>query len=224
MNAHQPVTRILGFAFLLQFFTSLAGGLILMMGLGVPGDTAAALLRIAARPWLLRVDILDEMVAVAGVIWLGVLLYEALRAYGRVSALTACALYFLEAVLGAVSRLAAFPLLALSSQFAANPSASLLAEADRALASMNFGYTLLLLAFCPGAILFYWLLFKSRLVPRALSLWGLITVIPVFIATTLSILGINVPFYIVVPYIPFEFAIGLWILIKGVRIMPAEYA
>ena len=217
MNSPQPVSRILGVAFLLQFFTSLAGGLILNMGLLVPGDTAAALLRIAARPWLLRVDILDEMVAVAGVIWLGVVLYEALRAYGRVSALTACALYFLEAVLGAVSRLAAFPLLALSSQFAANPSASLLAEADRALASMNFGYTLLLLAFGPGAILFYWLLFKSRLVPRALSLWGFITVIPLFFAISLSILGINVPFYIVYPYFPFEFVIGVWILIKGVK-------
>jgi hypothetical protein len=81
-----------------------------------------------------------------------------------------------------------------------------------------------LLAFSPGAILFYWLLFKSRLVPRVLSLWGFITVIPLFIAATLSILGINVPFYVVVPYIPFEFAIGLWILIKGVRITPTEYA
>jgi hypothetical protein len=221
MNATRPNSRILGFAFLLQFFTSLAGGLILMMGLGVPGDTAAALLRINARPWLLRVDILDEMVAVAGVIWLGVVLYEALRAYGRICALTACALYFLEAVLGAVSRLAAFPLLALSSQFAATPSASLLAEADRALASMNFGYTLLLLVFCPGAILFYWLLFKSRLVPRALSLWGLITVIPVFFATVLSVLGITLGFFIVIPYVPFELVIGLWILIKGVRTTPA---
>jgi hypothetical protein len=89
---------------------------------------------------------------------------------------------------------------------------------------MNFGYTLLLLAFSPGAILFYWLLFKSRLVPRALSIYGIITVIPLFIATILSVLGFNVPFYMVVPYIPFEFAIGLWILIKGVRITPAEYA
>ena len=96
-----------------------------------------------------------------------------------------------------------------------------LAEADRALASMNFGYTLLLLAFCPGAILFYWLLFKSRLVPRALSLWGLITVIPVFFAIVLSVLGINLSFYFVVPYIPFEFVIGVWILIRGVRNAPA---
>jgi hypothetical protein len=217
MNTPQPSSRILGFAFLLQFFTSLTDGLILKLGLVVPGDTAATLLRINARPWLLRVNILGEMITTAGIIWLGVLLYEALRAHGRVSALTACALYFLEAFLGAVSRLAAFPLLALSSQFAATPSASLLAEADRALASMDFGYTLLLLAFCPGALLFYWLLFKSRLVPRALSLWGFITIIPLFFAIVLSVLGINVSFYIVVPYIPFEFVIGVWILIKGVR-------
>jgi len=174
MNAHQPSSRILGFAFLLQFFTSLAGALILNMGLVVPGDTAATLLHIAARPWLLRVNILDEM-------------------------------------------LAAFPLIALGSQFAATPSVSRLAEADRTLASMNFSYTLLLLAFCPGALLFYWLLFKSRLVPRALSLWGFITVIPLFFAISLSILGINVPFYIVYPYFPFEFVIGVWILIKGVK-------
>jgi Domain of unknown function (DUF4386) len=221
MPAPQPTSRILGFAFLLQFFTSLAGGLILKIGLIGPGDTAATLLRIAARPWLLRVNILDEMVTATGVIWLGVLLYAALRAHGSVAALTAFALYVLEAVLLAVSRLAAFPLLALGSQFAAAPSASLLAEADRTLDSVNFGYTLLMLAFCPGAMLFYWLLFKSRLVPRALSLWGLLTVIPLFFATTVSILGINVPFYIAVPYIPFEFVIGLWILIKGARIMPA---
>jgi hypothetical protein len=161
------------------------------------------------------------MITTAGIIWLGALLYAVLRDYGRVTALTAFALYFLEAVLGAVSHLAAFPLLALSSQFAATPSAYLLAEGDRALASANFGYTLLLLAFCPGAVLFYWLLFRSRLVPRALSVWGLITVIPLFFAVTLSILGINVSFYIVVPYIPFEFVIGLWILIKGVRVTPA---
>jgi len=222
MNTPQPSSRILGFAFLLQFFTSLAGGLILKIDLVVPGDTAATLLRIAARPWLLRVNILDEMVTAAGVIWLGVLLYETLRAHGRVSALTAFALYFLEAVLLAVSRLAAFALLALSTQFAASPSASLIAEADRALASMNFGYTLLMLVFCPGALLFYWLLFKSRLVPRALSLWGFITVIPIFFAIALSILGINIPFYIFVPYIPFEFVIGVWILIKGVRTAPAR--
>jgi hypothetical protein len=217
MNAPQPSSRILGFAFLLQFFTSLAGGLILNVGLVVPGDTAATLLHIAARPWLLRITILDEMVTASGVIWLGALLYSALCAHGRVAALTGFALYISEAVLLAVSRLAAFPLLALGSQFAATPSASLLVEADRALSSMTLGYSLLMLVFCPGAFLFYWLLFKSRLVPRVLSLWGLLAIIPIFFALVLSILGIQVPFFLFVPYIPFEFVIGLWILIKGVR-------
>src|SRR5271166_2850893 len=130
MNAPQPDSRILGFAFLLQFFTSLAGGLILIMGLVVPGDTATTLLRIAARPWLLRVNILDEMITAAGIIWLAALLYTALREHGRGAALTAFALYILEAVLLAVSRLALFPLLSLSSQYASTGSAPLLAEAD----------------------------------------------------------------------------------------------
>ncbi|MGA2277591.1 MAG: DUF4386 family protein [Terracidiphilus sp.] len=76
------------------------------------------------------------------------------------------------------------------------------------------------MAILSSAILFYWLLFKSRLVPRALSLWGLITVIPLFFATALSVLGINLSFYVVIPYIPFEFVIGVWFLVKGVRTTP----
>jgi predicted RND superfamily exporter protein len=47
--------------------------------------------------------------------------------------------------------------------------------------------TLHMLAFCLGAILFYTLLDKARIVPRWLSLWGLITVFPLLIGTLAAI-------------------------------------
>jgi hypothetical protein len=34
----------------------------------------------------------------------------------------------------------------------------------------------------------------------------------------LTILGNNVPFAVFAPYVPFEFVIGVWILIKGVKV------
>jgi hypothetical protein len=83
---------------------------------------------------------------------------------------------------------------------------------------MDFvGFSLHMLAFCPGGILFYYLLYKSGIVPRWLSLWGLITVSPLFVATLLSIFLVEVPAVVVLPYIPFEFVIGIWILVKGTK-------
>lgn len=93
--------------------------------------------------------------------------------------------------------------------------------ATLALESMDFvGSTLHMLAFCLGGILFYYLLHKSGMVPRALSLWGLITIWPLLIMTLLAIFDYQVPFFIALPYVPFEFAIGVWILVKGIREEP----
>ena len=72
-----------------------------------------------------------------------------------------------------------------------------------------------MLPFCVGAILFYYLLYKSRVIPRVLSAWGLVSVPIVLVATVLAILGYRVPFLVYVPYVPFEWVVGAWILIKG---------
>jgi hypothetical protein len=83
---------------------------------------------------------------------------------------------------------------------------------------MNFvGDTLHMLAFCLGAILFYYLLYRSVVVPRWLSLWGLITMFPLLVGTLSAVFGYDLPFAIYLPYVPYEFVIGLWILVKGAR-------
>ena len=53
--------------------------------------------------------------------------------------------------------------------------------------------------------------------PDWLSLWGLVTVPFLLIWTVPAILEIEVPFFLYVPYVPFEFVIGIWLLIKGFR-------
>jgi hypothetical protein len=84
---------------------------------------------------------------------------------------------------------------------------------------MDFIYSALhMLAFSLGAILFYYLLDKARIVPRVLSLWGLITVVfPCLIATLFVIFGYQVPFFAYLTYAPFEIVIGVWILVKGIK-------
>lgn len=118
----------------------------------------------------------------------------------------------------AASRIAAFSLLRISQEYVtAGHPAYLQTIGNLALDSMDFGYTLLMLPFCLGAILFYYLFYKSIIIPRALSVWGLMAVSLALIGTLFAICGYEVSFLIYLPYVPFEFTVGVWILVKGIN-------
>ena len=119
--------------------------------------------------------------------------------------------------LSGIKALGAVSLLYISKEYELSPAAYLLSFAKIANEFLDFAMLLLLLAFCIGGFLFYYLLFKSRVIPRALSLWGLITIIPILIGALLALFGFQVPFYLYLPYLPFEFVVGVWITITGIN-------
>ncbi|MGC1378822.1 MAG: DUF4386 domain-containing protein [Anaerolineales bacterium] len=217
MNAVNKTSRVLGVAFLLQFVTSFSSGAFLRQAWLVPGSISETMLKIANNPWLMRATILLDMLTALGVIFLGAMLFLTLREQNEKMALTGLGFYILEAALLAVSRAEAFSLLRISQEYAAAASPALQAMGQVALESMDFvGSTLHMLAFCLGGILFYILLYQSGVVPRALSLWGLIATFPMLVGTVTQIFGYTIPFFFYVPYVPFELVIAIWILIKGV--------
>jgi hypothetical protein len=218
MNRVNKTSRVLGVAFLLQAITSLSSGLIMKLALTVPGNISETMIKIANNAWLMRANIFGEMITALGIIFLGAMLFVTLRKQNENMALVALGFYILEASLLAVSRIPALFLLRISQEYVtAGHSAFLQTIGNLAFESMDFGYTLLMLPFCLGGILFYYLLDKSRIVPRVLSLWGLITVFPLLIGTLSAIFGYKLPFAVYLPYVPFEFVIGVWILVKGFK-------
>ncbi len=221
MNTAGKTSRILGFAFLFQFITSFSSGVFLKAAWFVPENMSETLLKIANNPSLIRVNILFDMLTALGVTFLGAILYLTLRRQNEKIALTALGFYIIEAALLAVSRMETFSLLRISQEYvAAGQPADLLLMGTLAYGSMDYvGNTLHMLAFCIGGILFYSLLYKSGIVPRALSLWGLIATFPMLIGTITQIFGYAIPFIFYVPYVPFEFVIGIWILVKGISEM-----
>ncbi len=219
MNTTNNTSKVLGAAFLLQFVTSFSSGVFLKQAWFVPGNIGETMLKIADNPWLMRTNILVDMLTALGVTALGALLFITLRKQNEKIALTALGFYLLEVALLAASRLGAFSLLRISQEFAAAGHPAYLQTLGQvAYESMDFvGNTLHMLVFCPGGILFYYLLYKSGLVPHALSLWGLITVFPMLIGTVSQMFGYTLPSFFYAPYVPFEFVIGVWILVKGIK-------
>jgi hypothetical protein len=221
MNTVNKVSRVLGVAFLLQFVTSFSSGAFLKQAWFVDGNISETMLKIADSPWLMRTTILLDMFTALGVTFLGAMLFLTLRKQNEKIALVAFGFYILEAALLAVSRIEAFSLLRISQEYAIAVNPALQVMGQVSYESMDFvGNTLHMLAFCLGGILFYFLLYKSRVVPRAMSLWGLIATVPMLIGTLTQIFGYTIPFYFYIPYVPFELVIAIWILVKGIKDEP----
>jgi hypothetical protein len=218
MNTDKNTPRLLGAAFLLQAVASLVGGLILLQPLIVSGNIIDSMTNISNNALQMRASIVVEMITAMGIVMLGVLMYVILKKQNRDIAIVAMGLYIMEAALLAASRIPAFSLLRISQEsvIAGHP-AYLQTLGNLFHELQEFGYWLHMLPFALGATLFYYLFFKSGYIPRVLSLWGLIAASLALIGTPFVLFGYDVPIFVFAPNLPFELAIGLWLMVKGIR-------
>jgi hypothetical protein len=184
----------------------------------VTGDISASMTNIANNALQMRASIVVTMFTAIGIAILGSLLYIVLHKQNKIIALVALALYLIEAAILAASRIEAFSLLRISQEsvIAGHP-AYLQTLGNLFYESADFGDWLHMLPFTLGAILFYYLFLKSRYIPQALSLFGLIAASLALIGTSLVLLGYDVPIFVVALNLPFEIAIGVWLMAKGIR-------
>jgi len=221
MNSVKKTSIVLGIAFLLELITNVVNGMVLRPALITIGNITESMANIAGNVWLMKTYILVDMIVALEIVFLGAVLFIVLKKKNEIIALVALGFFVIAAVLLAVSRMEAFSLLRISQEYiVAGQPDYLQMLGNLSVESMDFaGSALHTLVFSIGAILFYYLFYKSRAVPRILSLWGLITVPLVLIGTLSAVLGYEVPFikYLSIPYVPFEFVIGIWILVKGIK-------
>jgi hypothetical protein len=215
VNADARWVRWLGAAFVAQFVTSLAAE-----ALSTPllaGSISAAMVRVADNTVQLRAAIVLYLATCVGIIVMTSLLYVILRGRSRPVALVALVLWLAEVMMIAVGAIGMYALLPLSADFVktgAPPSSfyETLGPIFRGLAG-----DLSMLFFSLGAFLWYGLFYRSRLIPRALSIWALLAMVLVLAGTVPLIWdsSLNVPFALDIPYVPFELVVGLWLLIRG---------
>lgn len=80
--------------------------------------------------------------------------------------------------------------------------------------------SVLTIVFCLGALIFNYLLYQTKLVPRWLSGWGLIAIVPYLAAGLLAMFGIiNAlsPIYAILnlPLALQEMVLAIWLIVKG---------
>lgn len=205
----------LGIALFLQAITSLVSGTLFLGPFTDKGDIVKILLDTASNQAAANISIFLDIVTALVIVWLGVLLFSLLRKVNQVWATTALALYIVEAGILIVSKFFGYALIQVSGAYSVNGDKAFETIGRVLLQMKDFSYSMHIIPFGVGAVLFYYLLVKSKAVPSWLSLWGLITVIPLLAGTLLRTYGVEVPFIVILPYAPFEFFAGIYVLIKG---------
>lgn len=148
------------------------------------------------------------------IIILGVAIYRIAGHINKTMAMIALSFYLLEAVLVVVGQAFVFSLANASKLYLSNGDTGLLSIGNVLLSCRHFAGEIAMIPFGLGAISFYYLLMKVGTIPKWLALWGLVTVPFVLVGIPLTTFGIAVPFALFVPYVPFEFFTGIYILIR----------
>ncbi len=203
---------------LLQAVTSLVSGTLFLGPFTDKSNIMQVIESTVAGIPLARIATLLDVVTALGIIWLAVMLFRLTKSVHPVLSTLALSMYVAEASVLLISKAFALGFIQTSIQVASQASEAGLVAARVLLDLKDISYTLHMIPFGIGAILFYALLARSRALPKWLPLWGLVTIIPVWVASILKLCGVELPFLLSVPYAPFEFFTAIYILIRGLSV------
>lgn len=215
------LSRSLGAAFFLQAATSLISGALLLNPFIDPEKISETMLNLATHAGLVLASIFGDILTALGIVCLAAILYSVTEKQNKTMAIIALGFYILEAGILIANKVVVFVLLSISREHLAAGDRNLETLAQLALETQAFLYRIHIIPFGFGAIIFYYLLHRSKIVPTWLSLWGLVAVPFVLVGAILTSSGVHLPpavLALAVPYVPFEFFAGIFILIRGFRI------
>lgn len=160
-------------------------------------------------------------IACAGI---GLALYPILKKYNEGLAFGAAGFRVIEGMTSVVGALLYVFLLALSQEFvkAGAPASSYFQTAD---VLINTGIdwfrdVAMLLTFGIGALMYYVVFYQFRLVPRWLTVWGLVGITLTIISTLLVMFNVIPPLGTIqvvfqLPILPQELVLAVWLIAKG---------
>ena len=153
-------------------------------------------------------------VAVAGI---AIVIYPVLKKYNEVLALGYVGARLVEGLLFSIGVVSLLTLLTLSKEFVAAgaPDASYFQTGGTVLlAAGDWAYMLGELAFFLSALMFYYLLYRTKLIPQWLSGWGLLAAI-LWPMASLSLFGSTYSGFFYAPIFVQEMVLAVWLIVKG---------
>jgi hypothetical protein len=216
----QKTARIVGVLFLISYFGVFAGSAFSGPILDAPDYLTNT------YPNRTRV-ILGELIWLlndAAVVGIAVVLFPLLKKQSEALALGYVGIRVIEAATLVVGKISALSLISLSQDYmaAGAPGAShFQALGASALAERFWVGKMSAYFFVLGALILYYLLYQTKLVPRFIPVWGFIAVAAVTAANVLPVPDLTEGFHpaqlLFLPIILNELFLGIWLIVKGFK-------
>jgi hypothetical protein len=222
MNSTKGTARIVGALFLTAMVTSLVGGIWLESITSAPDY----LMTVSANETQVIAAVLLELVNCAAVVGIAVGLFPILKKQSEALALGYVGIRVIEAVILVAAVITPLSLITLSQEYVATGAsdASYLQTLGTLLLAVRANLTGLLtsLFFGLGAVLLYTSLYRSRLVPRFISVWGLLAIAALLAWNLSEAFGMSISAGMVfgLPIILNEIFLGIWLIVKGFNSSP----
>lgn len=216
--------KVVGWIYLIAMATSMFAELYARSSLIVRGDAVQTAINIAASERLFRISSVIHLLTFASDAMLAVALYVVLKPINRNVALLGAFWRLADCAILAVNVLNDFAALRFLSDVeylrAFDPKQlQVLARVFISIGAAGFQIGFVFLGL--GSAVFAYLWFKSRYVPRALATWGIfaslvmaIVTLAIMVFPALGVVGLSY----MAPMFIFEVGMGLWLLIKGLRV------
>lgn len=213
MFSYKTIARIVGVLFIVASATAIAGGS-LLMPLSDPDYLAAA----AAAESQVVSGVLLELVLVISVIAIAAMFYPVLKRQDDGLALGYIGARTLEGVLLLAAAVSGLVVLSLGGEYATTAGVQPLG--DTLLATRDWTYLLgSLVMLGVSALILNSLLYRSRLVPAGLSIWGLLAAGLIALRGLVEMYGIDLSGVmqgvLAAPIAIQEMVLAVWLIVKG---------
>lgn len=170
--------------------------------------------------------VLLELLAAFASVAIAIFLYPLLQKASPGLAIGSVVFRAIEAVMYVAAAVELLSLLTLGQQLAGAEGAerpALLAVGASVLGAREHAIVAGVFAFDIGAFMYYAVLFRTRLIPRWLSGWGLVAIVPMFTACVLALFS-DTPVtgykLLALPIAVQELVLAVWLLVKGFALGP----
>lgn len=217
MKADTRTARIVGALFLIAMATSLMGGIWLESITGTPDY----LVEVSSQETQVVLGVLLELVNCIAVVGIAAVLFPLMKVYNEALAAGYLGIRVVEAVILSIAAVSPLLIVTLSQEYlAAAASDAAYFQTLGALVMAARGHLASLLTpifFSLAALLLYYFLYRSRLVPRFIPVWGFIAVVSLFTWNMLEAFGLSISAGMVfaLPMILNEIFLGIWLLARG---------
>ena len=213
MNTSRKTATIVGALFLISYFGVIAGSGLLEPLLSAP-ESLANLYQQKAQ---VMIGVFLELVNGIAVVGIAVILYPLLKHYSEGIALGYVSMRVLECSMQIAMDFSPLTALNLSQEFVktgALEASSFLVTGSLLLAERQSASLMLAIFFSAGGMLFYYLLYQSKLLPRFISVWGFVAVVLVLV---MNFLEVSMPLGLIfaLPIILNELFLAIWLIVKG---------